>query len=238
MKQVLLPFLLSFLFVSGFSQSGADYYDWMIHGKIKKEKLNEAKLMFDIIPNFPQNYYSKLIDYVSVEISVCNGGKNLTAISKNEVLTPEQKNILNNADFGTDINVSIKFSYKDPANDAYGGGGKIKEIKPLGVTVVPETEAEFPGGNNSALQYFRNILITNNSDSATIQKINFTKLDITVNEAGEITNAKIFRSSGDQNIDKLFLEAARNMPRWKPAQDAKGTKVKQEIKISLKNTGC
>ena len=238
MKQVLLAFLLSCLLVSGFSQSGADYYDWMIHGKIKKEKLNEAKLMFDIIPNFPQNYYSKLIDYVSVEISACNGGKTLTAISKNEVLTPEQKNILNNTDFGTDINVNIKFSYKNPANDAYGGGGRIKEIKPLGVTVVPETEAEFSGGNNSAVQYFRNILITNNSDSATIQKINFTTLNITVNEEGEISNAKIFRSSGDAKIDNLFLEAARNMPRWKPAKDAKGTKVKQDFKISLKNTGC
>lgn len=238
MKRILLTALLSFFIASCFSQSSNDYYNWMVQGKIKKEKLNDARLMFDIIPNFPQAYYSKILDYVSVEISTVCDGKILTAISKNEVLTPEQKSMLNNADFGTEINVNIKFSYKDPANDVYGGGGKIKEIKPLSVTVVPETEAEFSGGNNLVVQYFRNKLITNNSDSVIIQKINYITLDFTVNEEGEITNAKVFRSSGDPEIDKLFLETANNMPKWKPAQDAKGIKVKQNFKISLKNTGC
>ena len=60
----------------------------------------------------------------------------------------------------------------------------------------------------------------------------------TVNEEGEIVNAKISQTSGDSKTDKLFVEAINKMPKWKPAQNSKGVKVKQEFIFNLSGGGC
>ena len=59
-----------------------------------------------------------------------------------------------------------------------------------------------------------------------------------INEAGEIVNAKISRSSGDSKTDKLLLETIYKMPKWKPAKNSKGIKVKQIFEFSVGNRGC
>lgn len=234
----LFTLILFFVFTSGFSQSSTGYYEWLVRGQLKKEKLLEAKEMTDIIPNYPKNYFGNIVNYVSVEISgICNG-KILSSVSKNETLTTEQKNILNTADFGTDINLTIKFSYKDSANDVYGTGGRIKELKPLAVTVMPEVEAQYPGGNNSIVTYLKENVLKQTSDTGAVKKIMDAIIDFTVDEEGKVVGAKIARSSRDSKIDELLLEATNKMPKWSPAQNANGTKVKQVFSIPARRDGC
>jgi TonB family protein len=60
----------------------------------------------------------------------------------------------------------------------------------------------------------------------------------TVNEEGTITDAKIFKTSGDLNTDKLLLEVINKMPKWRAAEDSNGIKVKQEFEFSVGNVGC
>jgi TonB family protein len=234
-----LTLLAILFFATGFSQSTENYYDWMVHGKIKKEMLADAKDMFDVVPNYPKQYFGSMMDYVSVGISTVCDGKVLTAMSPNETLTAEQKNILNTADLGSDIVVTIKFSYKDPANDVYGTGGRTKEFKPFMVMIVPDTEAQFPGGNSKVAQYIKETILDRTSDSTAAKKAMDAIVDFTVDEEGKVIKAKIVRTSTDPKIDELILEAANRMPKWSPAQNAKGTKVKQVFSFPVRRgAGC
>jgi TonB family protein len=60
----------------------------------------------------------------------------------------------------------------------------------------------------------------------------------TVSEEGDIINAKITSTTGDAQIDKVLLDAIIKMPKWKPAENSKGFKVKQEFEFSVGNDGC
>ena len=224
--------------VAGFSQSSGDVYAFLVHGKIKQEKLAGAKEAFDIIPNYPKAYFAKLIDYVSVEISAVCDGKKVNAVAPNEVLSPEQKNILNTADLGSDIYVSLKFSYKDPANDVYGTGGRIKEMKAMGVMVIPDHEAQFPGGNFKVTDYLKEKVLEQVRDTGAARKFMNASVSFMVDEEGKIRDVKLSRSSLDAKIDQLIIEAANTMPEWIPAQNAEGIKVKQVFSLPVRRNGC
>jgi len=61
-----------------------------------------------------------------------------------------------------------------------------------------------------------------------------------INEDGAIAKAQISTTTGDDDTDKLLLEAINKMPNWKPAEDSKGKKVKQEFVLSVgpQRGGC
>ena len=126
MKNISSVILLLLLSVSGFAQEPCED---MSVDSVKKATLHEAKLMNELMPAYPQEYYNTIIDYVSVEILTTCSGKPLTAVGTNEVLTTEQKNNLKMADIGSKIYIKIKFKYKDPKNDNMGSGRKIKEME-------------------------------------------------------------------------------------------------------------
>ena len=65
-------------------------------------------------------------------------------------------------------------------------------------------------------------------------------VSFTVNEDGKIADAIVSKSSGDAATDKLLLKAINKMPKWKPAETADGTKVKQafEFSVSGNTKGC
>lgn len=204
-----------------------------VRGKYKrpiiKVKLNEAKTISDFMEGYPVHWVT---DYVSVEISANSGGKMTKAIGVNEVLTTEQKNILNNSILATDITINVKYKYKNPVTNAIENSNMY-----VLMTIVPEIEAEFIGGSLEITKYLKENVIYKITDAIPKQ---FNGIVIfTVNEYGEITNAKISNTSGDSKIDELLLEAAYKMPKWKPAEDSKGIKVKQDFEIIIgKGGGC
>ena len=55
----------------------------------------------------------------------------------------------------------------------------------------------------------------------------------TVDQNGNVTNAKIHKTSGHPSIDKLLLDAIIAMPKWTPAQNPKGKNVGQEMLFPL-----
>jgi len=48
---------------------------------------------------------------------------------------------------------------------------------------------------------------------------------------------QLSKTSGDQKTDKLLLKAINKMPKWKPAENSDGIKVKQEFEFSVGNCG-
>lgn len=229
MKKRILTSLLFLLFISGFSQNLS--YD--VHGKyshpIKKEILNKAESMSDIIPYYPEHW---IMGYVSVEISATSDGKTMMAASANDRLSTEQKNILDKVDLGTDIVINITYKFKNPVTGNIDIGSSN-----YSATVIPEIEAEYPGGQQQMTQYLEENAINKISDT-TSRHIQEAIVRFTVDEEGEIADAQIFKTSGDPKTDKLLLKVINKMPKWSPAEDLKGIKVKQEFEFSVGNVGC
>ena len=67
-------------------------------------------------------------------------------------------------------------------------------------------------------------------DAPPVEKV-FVKFIVDKN--GNVTSAKIHKTSGHPNIDKLLLDAIIAMPKWTPAQNPKGKNVRQEILFPL-----
>lgn len=271
MKYCFSILILCSVFITSYTQNYKFEFPGRINPVIRKEKLNEAIVINDIMPAFSSNFgmhyqertlmsqlldqqnmfyfgflldhrrrvenYNKIIDYVSIEISVNHACNMLTARSTGQLLTLKQKNILNTADLGSDISIKLKFRFKNALTDKDAIGSKIVEGRYV-VTLVPEVEAEYPGGFKRIVEYLEESVINKISGTTTVEKIRDAIVNFTVDENGQIVGAKISRSSNDPNLDKLILEATNKMPKWRPAENAQGIKVKQEFSIPFGNSGC
>ena len=265
MKNSLLTLILSLLIFTGFTQNSKFEYTGRLTPAIKKAKLNEASLIYEIMPQFsryfalpyndraqfdkqvitiypqayiyPQDNYNYLLGFVSVEISAICDGKVITSMSKSDTITPEQKDILNTADLGTDISIKIKFNYRNGAIGNHGNAGKIYEGE-YAVTVIPQTEAEYPGGFKKFTQYFTENVFNKMPEQPATEKIQQAVLKFTIDEEGQIVDARIAKTSSDPKIDRIILDATNKMPRWIPAQNSMGSKIKQEFSIPMGGGGC
>ncbi|HLP19227.1 MAG TPA: energy transducer TonB [Chitinophagales bacterium] len=185
---------------------------------------------------YPEKRYAEVLDYVSVEISAMQNGKPVVAKSNSDKLTTEQKNLLSGAAMGSDVTVKIKYAYKDQKEDGFGRRDKTVEGKST-LTLVPDKEAEFPGGFKQLSDYFIANVINKINDKKAVEKFQFAAVKFTINETGQVTDAKITRYSSDAQVNALIIDALSKMPAWKPAENGKGEKVKQEFSIPF-NAGC
>lgn len=202
---------------------------------------------YDIFPlgyNYlsPQEHnYNKIIDYLSVNITSTHDGKTHTAHSSNDQLSLEQKRILATADLNTEISIKVRFKYKD-ADNASNHGPKIIEGK-VNVTVVPETEAQFPGGytelrNQLTKSVMSKLPSGGAAESMYTDKISRSVVKFMINEEGKVVDASISSTSTDSFLDILLIDAIYHLPKWKPAKNAKGQTVKQQFNFSMGSGGC
>jgi TonB family protein len=196
---------------------------------VKSETLAVAKSLSDFIPDYPIHWIS---NYTSVEISATGNGKLMKARSANDVLSTEQKNILKSADLGTQIIINIKDKNKNSVTDAL-----YDRSFDISMMVIPEVEAEYVGGYQKLSKYLHDTVIKTMYENIP-EQFQQGIVNFTVNEKGEITNAKISASTGDKSTDKLLLDAINKMPKWKPAENPKGIRVKQDFQFSVGNGGC
>jgi len=100
---------------------------------------------------------------------------------------------------------------------------------------IPEIQAEYPGGYKKMLEFI---------NQNVTQKINITEseLDVfhtpvaqwTIDENGNVIDAKIIRTSNLPKIDSLYLIAIKSMPTWKPAEKYDKKYTRQEFRFPLK----
>lgn len=196
---------------------------------LKDEVLKSPDNMDDLIPYYPHNW---ILSHEATQITINHNGKSQSAQGKSDTLSKEQIQLLSNAAIGDQITIIINYKHKNSLT------GKPEDSKMnVKYTVVPDKEAECSVNNKELRKYF---------DQSAIDKLpaDFSKRNInpilifTINENGEVSEAKITNPSGDEKIDKLLLDAVYHMPKWKPAQNAKGTKFKQEFIFRLNGSGC
>jgi len=185
--------------------------------------------------NLKEEAYTDMLEYTSVEISVVSDGKVLSSKNKNDELTNEQRNYLLVADPGTNVNIHIKFRYKDAFADAIANESIDGSIA---VTVVPENEAEYPGGLVKLNEYFYKKTTSPTPEISAYFKKQPAIIEFTVNKEGKAGAAKIVKTSGDPRADELLLKAVDTMPDWKPAENWQGEKTEQKFFIPFWSEGC
>lgn len=236
MKRIIILLILCLFFNIGFSQTSRDALSGKYTPPITKDKLNTCRYLSDVIPNFP-THWGDIIDYVSVNIMVISDGQVRSEESVKNLLTWEQMNILSAADIGTEISIKIKFRWRDTSY-ANSHTGKIQEMNEYRLAVVPEHEAEFPGGFLQLTKYLKESKINRFQDAAWSGQFPRLMVMFTINEEGKLVNARIPKPSADEKADKLLLEAVNEMPNWKPAENSKGVKIKQEFRLLTFREGC
>ncbi len=207
--------------------------NFSVHGAyrypVKKTSLVAANSLSDFIDGYPKNW---LTDLISAELSTMGSGKSYSAGNSSSTLSSKQKSILTLADIGSNIIISVKYKTQNSATNDI----EIRTMK-MELTVVPEVEAEFTGGQAQMKRYIKENAI--NKITADEKKdVVDGKYLFTVNENGIVIDVKIVKSAGKASTDNLFLDAISKMPKWKSALDLKGAKVKQVFELSVGNGGC
>lgn len=204
-----------------------------VHGtykrSVKKSQFNNAKLIRDVVSGYPSNWISS---YVSVEILGTCAGKVVKAFGLNEKLTAEQIQILNNIDLASNLVINVKYMYND-----FGRNKLENNEMHVEMTIVPEVEAEFIGEEKQLIEYLKR----NSYSKLPTKKPNDFRgavIKFTINEGGEVINAKTTQKWGDAKTDQLLIDLINNMPKWKPAVNSNGIKVKQDFVFSVGAGGC
>lgn len=230
MKNGALTFFLLLLFTTASTQDMG--YD--VRGKyfkpITQEKLSNARTLSDINAGYASSWIN---DYVSVEIVSTSKGNERKVMGTNDQLNPEQRRLIAMADVGANIDVEVKYKYKNTVN----ANVDIRTAN-FTVTLIPDVEAEYPGGLFQLKKELKDQGIDKIVETF-IKTRNQAVVSFTVSENGEATNAQMTLSSDDEKIDHILLELVNKMSKWKPAENAKGEKVKQEFELIVGTAfGC
>lgn len=229
MKKLVLGLLLSTTFLSGFAQDLA----YEVRGKylrtVTKDVLEHSNLLSDIIAGYPVNWVK---EYVSVDVITEKDGKTEIAKGENQVLNAEQKSILNKADLESEVHINVRYISINSVTERKENNEMVVKM-----TVVPDIQAEFDGGYENLKKYLKDNLIDRIIEN-TPPQFQKGKVVFKIDPNGKLVDAEILESSGDTNMDNFLLEVFRNMPNWKPAQNATGEKVKQRFEFSMGIGGC
>jgi TonB family protein len=229
MKKLVLGLLFSTTFLSGFAQD----LEYEVRGKylrtVTKDVLEHSNLLSDIIVGYPVNWVK---EYVSVDVLTEKDGKTEIAKGENQVLNKEQKSILNKADLESEVHINVRYISINSVTERKENNEMVVKM-----TVVPDIQAEFEGGYENLKKYLKDNLIDRIIEN-TPPEFQKGKVVFKIDPNGKLVDAEILESSGDPNMDNFLLEVFRNMPNWKPAQNATGEKVKQRFEFSMGIGGC
>lgn len=192
---------------------------------LNKETINSAKEISDICSGYATRWIK---DIESVEVLNIIDGKSIKALGNSTQFTEEQKNILVNAEIGSELVLNLNYLYENPATN------KINlNTMHYTLSVNPEIEAEYIGGYADMYQYLREKAI----NKIKTKELPLTRIRFEISELGKVSNIKVFNSSGNIKVDKILVSALQKMPNWKAAIGLQGKKVKQEFELSIGKPG-
>ncbi len=196
---------------------------------MKEQKLEKAHTLSDVIDGYPVSW---IAGYISAGISIITGDQVVQAMGINDTLTTAQKELLKSAELGDEIIIDVAYTSKNFITQ-----GVDMHTLHYTATLVPEHEAEFPGGLELMTAYLKENAMRKIPDSI-FKEFQQVIIRFTIDEHGEIANARFAATSGDPKTDELLLNAINRMPKWRPAVNADGVKVKQEFEFSVGGGGC
>lgn len=196
---------------------------------VTKSKLQKLMMLSDFIDGYPVNWISA---YTSVEISSDYNGDKVSLMSKNDVLSDEQKKMLSELNIDAGIVVNVKYNTKNVITDALE-----KSEMNVSLTVIPEVEAEYVGGYKKMIAYLKD----NSSDKIAVisdKVVQPSSLRFLIDKTGRAKNVRIIKKSGITEIDNLLIKLIENMPKWNAAKNLKGENISQQFDFRIGADGC
>ncbi len=206
---------------------------YSVFGKsIKQESLIETQNLADINPGYP-NSWIKQEDYIRVELKISGNEKSDSAFGTSADLNKNQKFLISNAVVGDTIKMMV--SYKNinvvtQKTDTLNLNYRVK--------VLPFKEAEFEGG----FEYLKENYLQNTISQITDDHLNTfgnAIMRFTIGVEGSVENIRMIQSANHLKFNASLIDALHTMPKWIPAQNKNGIKVKQEFEWHIGNmVGC
>ncbi|MCW5517483.1 energy transducer TonB [Muriicola sp. Z0-33] len=199
---------------------------------VSKKKLQQAKSIKDILP---YDWTDFVVSYkkVSVNIIENNERTEIRATGTSEVLTQDQLQLLQSADYST--NILIRADYMEKHEES---GELTSNYFTPHMTVVPTQQAVYLDGKDALIKYLKENSreFTSNVEKGKLQP---GRLNFTVSKNGTISAVELESTSGYPVIDKTMKALITNMPgEWEPAENAKGEKVAQKLVFFYGIIGC
>lgn len=192
---------------------------------LNQEQLTEVQTIVDLNKHYKSSW---IREFITVEVSAIEEGKEIVAIGKNDTFTRAQKDLMTKADAGSTIKVEVKYI---PENNLSHNDAKNFSFTFI---VNPENEAEYIGGAQKLNQYLKKSVI-DKIPTGTFEGYDLSAIKFTIDEEGKVTDAYVFWPYQNEETDELLLAAICNMPNWKPATYANGKQVKQEFAFTVGN---
>lgn len=198
---------------------------------IAKADLPKVKTLKDINDGYPSSWIK---GYLSVETkAIKSDGTIASAFGKNDVLTQDQLDLINRADYGTRLSFHVKYQPDRENNEC----AEIKEVNFI-YTVIPEKLAEYIGGQDSLRAYIKENAIDKISKEKS-KAIEMANVSFAIGKQGQIIDVKITESTSFPDIDNLLINVVKKMPKWKPAQNEKGQSIIQNFELNIgTSAGC
>ena len=185
------------------------------------DTLQEAETLRDINARYRPDWVAS---YIAVAVSTTCNGLSERAVGKNNVLTEEQLRLLKAAQ--PDCNIEVQVDYI-PNNTLKHNPARQMQFS---LRAIPIFEAKFPGGYQELEQYLEKNIV---DQAVAINQVELAKIKFRISAEGEVTNARLSQTSGNEQTDELMLKAICSMPLWTPAEDSAGMKISQEFEFSI-----
>lgn len=196
---------------------------------ISKQDLYNAKSVLDIVPEVAEAWWT--VKFETVKIAVLQGPFEISETGSEKTLNSAQKELLQSVDYGSN------FYIKALDTEIHPETGEI-EYYTYYISVIPEKEAKYEGGQDDLINYIR----TSTSEHLSIvedEKLKGGRMHFTVTKNGNISNTKLDSSCGYSEIDETMIELMNNLPgKWEPATNSNGEEIDQDLVFTFGMVGC
>ena len=200
-----------------------------------KKEIKEINSIVEILNN---DAMYKREAFKNVTISILHNDKDVRDIKQfemgqSEMFNTAQRELLNAVDYSTNLRITALSKRTNIKTGVVEDDSSVVYL-----TIIPEKEAEFEGGNDALIQYLKK---SSKDKTAIIREDQLQpgKVFFTVTKKGTIKHIKIIDTSGYASIDKELVKIISNMPKkWTPAENSKGEKVDQEFVFFFGTQGC
>ncbi len=196
---------------------------------ITKEDLIKARSVLDIVPKKAEGWWK--MDFQTVTVAVLQDGGDIQEIGYAKELNAAQLKILKSTDYSSGFYIQARGKTKHPETE------QIVNYT-YHLTVVPEKEAEYPGGQDALIAY----LSENSKEEVAIVKagqLQRGEISFKVSTTGTIMDVELVSSSGYKAIDKTMVTLMKTLSeKWDPATKLNGDKIEQEFIFSFGRGGC
>lgn len=200
-------------------------YGWVqrVHNHmVRKTTVQGAQYLSDVIDHYPESWIDA---YVSTKVTLEDGKNVFEAKGKANKLTKEQASILKKAALNHTIRVEVVYKQANVVTAEVA-----TRTMNYAFRVKPDEEAAFEKGD------LRDLLLeqaTTKMEASNAEKFQRGVLHFYIGPSGKAENIRVIESSGALTTDQLLMDVLREMPKWKPAQNANGKRVKQEFEFSI-----